>query len=75
MQKTWANAPGFPPLRGKPGIDPLIGQGNKGEQSWPKEYGSSDEIEFDFAGFIKMMGGEYFFAPSIGFLKNIEGNN
>jgi Dyp-type peroxidase family len=71
IQKTWSNAQGFPPFRGRPGIDPLIGQGNKGGQSWPKQYGINDKIEFDFAGFIKMKGGEYFFAPSIGFLKNI----
>lgn len=71
IQRTWVNSPGFPPFRGRPGIDPLIGQGNKGGQSWPKQYDSEDEIQFDFAGFIKMKGGEYFFAPSIGFLKNI----
>jgi Dyp-type peroxidase family len=71
IQKTWSNAPGFPPLRGRPGIDPLIGQGHEGGQSWPMEYGSHDEINFDFSGYIKMKGGEYFFAPSIGFLKNI----
>ena len=71
LQKAWANAPGFPPLRGKPGIDALIGQGHDGGQSWPVEYGSNDEVNFDFSGFINMKGGEYFFAPSIGFLKNI----
>ena len=62
LQKTWCNAPGFPPLRGRPGIDGLIGQGNAGEQSWPKQYDNSEEVKFDFAGFIKMKGGEYFFA-------------
>jgi Dyp-type peroxidase family len=71
IQKAWANAPRFPILKGKTGIDPLIGQGHEGGQKWPKQYGSTNEIKFDFAGFIKMMGGEYFFAPSIGFLKNI----
>jgi Dyp-type peroxidase family len=71
IQKAWANAPGFPPFRGKPGIDPMIGQGNKGGQSWPTQYNSEKEVKFNFAGFIKMKGGEYFFAPSIGFLKNI----
>jgi len=71
LQKAWSNAPGFPPLRGRPGIDPLIGQGNNGEQSWPKQYDNSEEVKFDFAGFIKMKGGEFFFAPSITFLKNI----
>lgn len=71
LQNAWSNAPGFPLLRGRPGIDPLIGMGHEGGQSWPKEYGSKTEINFDIAGFIKMQGGEYFFAPSIGFLKNI----
>ncbi len=65
------STPGFPPFRGKPGIDPLIGQGNEGGQSWPIQYGSKEEIEFNFAGHIKMKGGEYFFTPSIGFLKNL----
>ena len=71
IQNTWSNAPGFPPLRGKPGIDPLIGQGEQGGQNWPKRYGSEDEVKFDFAGFVHMQGGEYFFAPSLGFLRNL----
>jgi Dyp-type peroxidase family len=71
IQKTWANAPAFPPLKGRPGIDALIGQGHEGGQSWPIVYGSRDEIDFDFSGFINMKGGEYFFAPSISYLKNI----
>jgi Dyp-type peroxidase family len=71
IQKAWANAPGFPPFRGKPGIDPLIGQGHQGGQSWPKQFGDEQEIEFNFSGFVTMKGGEYFFAPGIGFLKNI----
>lgn len=71
IQKTWANSPGFPPFRGTPGLDPVIGQGGEGEQSWPIEYGSRNKIDFNFSGFVKMKGGEYFFAPSISFLKNI----
>jgi Dyp-type peroxidase family len=71
IQKAWSNAPGFPPLRGKPGIDPLIGQGNKGGQRWPKSYDSNEKVKFDFAGFVHMKGGEYFFAPSIGFLNTM----
>jgi Dyp-type peroxidase family len=80
IQQTWVNNPKFNPrtfglgsIFGRnPGIDPLIGQGNKGSQGWPKEYDKRKEVDFDFAGFIKMRGGEYFFAPSIGFLKNID---
>jgi Dyp-type peroxidase family len=71
IQNTWSNAPGFPPFRGHPGIDPLTGQGSKGEQHWPKRYGSEEEVGFDFAGFVQMKGGEYFFAPSLGFLRNL----
>jgi deferrochelatase/peroxidase EfeB len=71
LQKAWSNAAHFPPLKGLTGIDPLIGQGNAGSQSWPVKYNSTDEVKFDFAGFIKMMGGEYFFAPSVGFLKGL----
>ena len=71
IQHTWVNAPGFPPFRGRPGVDPLISQGNAGEQCWPKQYGSEDEFKFNFAGFIKMRGGEYFFAPSLTFLKSL----
>ncbi|UZS00203.1 Dyp-type peroxidase [Chondrinema litorale] len=71
MQKTWANKVRFPPFRDKTGIDPLIGQGNKGSQKWPESYNNKKEFDFDFGGFISMKGGEYFFAPSIDFLKNL----
>ena len=71
IQNTWSNARGFPPFRGNPGIDPLTGQGHPGGQSWPKRYGSRDEVKFDFADVVRMKGGEYFFAPSLGFLRNL----
>jgi len=71
IQKTWANKPDFPPFRGKPGIDPITGQGDTEKQKWPKSYGSGITEEFHLGGFVSMKGGEYFFAPSIGFLKSI----
>ncbi len=71
IQNTWSNAPRFPPLRGMTGIDPLTGQGDEGSQSWPERYGSETEVKFDFAGFVRMRGGEYFFAPSLGFLRSL----
>jgi Dyp-type peroxidase family len=71
IQRRWANTPAFPPFRGKPGIDPLIGQGHDGEQSWPKQYDSKEEYQFNFHGFIRLKGGEYFFAPSVGFLTSL----
>ena len=61
IQRAWSNAPAFPPFRGKPGVDPMIGQGHAGGQSWPVQYGSEHTTDFNFAGIIKMKGGEYFF--------------
>ncbi len=72
MQSAWANNPGF--VTPDAGVDPVIGQANGGEapQNWPKEWGNAHEtIAFDFKGFVKMLGGEYFFAPSLTFLKNL----
>ena len=52
IQQTWVNNPKFNPrafglgsIFGRnPGIDPLIGQGNKGSQGWPKEYDKRKEV-------------------------------
>ncbi|BDS11276.1 Dyp-type peroxidase [Aureispira anguillae] len=70
LQKAWANNPAFP--RPKTGIDPVIGAGKKVEQQWPKTYNSKDKVDFYFGDFVTMRGGEYFFAPSIGFLNKID---
>ena len=61
----------------EPGIDPVIGQpgGNGvGQQKWPAQWDDPREKHkpFDFHGFVTLKGGEYFFAPSIYFLRNIE---
>ncbi|MDB5327023.1 MAG: hypothetical protein JWM57_2592, partial [Phycisphaerales bacterium] len=67
------------------GIDPVIGQEAAVPtppnppsipQSWPTEWGDEDfaahpKAKFSFGGFVTMKGGEYFFAPSLPFLKNI----
>ena len=76
-QQTWANnarflrglAPGEPPT----GIDPVIGQG--GDQAartqlWPRG-GGQEPVPFSFADFVRMRGGEYFFAPSRSFLREV----
>jgi Dyp-type peroxidase family len=76
-QQSWANNPNFPLQPGGPhGIDPVIGQGpnNPGEQKLPKEWdnpalGANNTCSF--AGFVSMKGGEYFFSPSLTFLKNL----
>lgn len=80
MQHNWANNEGF--VKGKVGIDPVIGQSNSASpssQNWRPHYGDETEPdnpedketkEFLFHGFVKMKGGEFFFAPSMAFLRN-----
>ncbi|RYF32832.1 MAG: peroxidase [Comamonadaceae bacterium] len=77
-QQIWANNPGFPLQPGGPhGIDPVIGQGPNvaGQQKLPKEWdqeaGGPTDDSVPFAGFVKMKGGEYFFSPSLTFLKSL----
>jgi deferrochelatase/peroxidase EfeB len=69
MQSSWANNSSF--VKSGTGVDPVIGQTTGGEppQNWPKEWGNAHStIPFDFHSFVKMLGGEYFFAPCISFL-------
>ena len=70
-QQTWANNPGFPIVPPPaPGIDPVMANGSASTQNWPKAWGvATPTTPFAFEGFVKMKGGEYFFAPSLGFLK------
>lgn len=59
----------------KIGDDPLVGQHECAKQRWHKNDNAnapaSDKRLFHFGGHVTLQGGEYFFAPSIGFLKNI----
>jgi Dyp-type peroxidase family len=86
MQRGWANNQGFVKLdpEGAPitGIDPVIGQldsekadGPKPDrinQIWRPEYDKAQPTKEAFFGnFVKMRGGEFFFAPSISFLRGL----
>jgi Dyp-type peroxidase family len=75
IQRTWADNPNFPKRLILPdtGDDPLIGQDTdrNAAQNWSKGWGNSDRKRVNFGGYITLMGGDYFFAPSISFLKNI----
>jgi Dyp-type peroxidase family len=55
-------------------IDGVIGQGNNNKllQEYPLKWGEKERRKIEsLKGFVTMQGGEYFFAPSITFLKNI----
>jgi Dyp-type peroxidase family len=72
IQQNWANSPDGPSKN--IGVDPVIGQtqaGNNPAQQWPITWGNSVKAPADFHGFVTMKGGEYFFAPSVKFLKQI----
>lgn len=67
IQKMWVNNAGF--VRPGTGTDPVIAQGAVSTQSWPRAWGQQGATDFDFGGFVKLKGGEFFFAPSVPFLK------
>ena len=72
-QQSWVNSSAF---AGNTGIDGVIANGKNppGMQKWPKVWGQSASgpmVSFDFSGFVTMKGGEYFFAPSLTFLRTL----
>lgn len=79
IQRTWIDNPNFPEFllfKGlNTGDDALIGQHPRASQKWPRHWGRSgrflDRTTFNFGGYVHLRGGEYFFAPSLSFLKNV----
>ena len=78
IQKIWANNASFPLSNpaGDSGIDPIIGQSvspapaSDRTYAWPAVFGQAGTpVTKDFQQFVKMKGGQYFFAPSIAGLK------
>jgi Dyp-type peroxidase family len=69
MQRMWANNPDVP--RRDAGQDALVGRGADARRSVPRGWDDPDRVPFDFRTFVRMRGGEYFFAPSIRVLKHI----
>jgi Dyp-type peroxidase family len=63
------------------GLDPLIGQKHptspgaaQPARNWPSAWGQpTKKCPVDFAGFVSMKGGEYFFSPSLTFLRSLDG--
>ncbi|NES82159.1 MAG: hypothetical protein F6K10_12590 [Moorea sp. SIO2B7] len=56
------------------GLDPIIGQGKDKtiSQRWSKEWNKEEQLDFHFSGYVIPRGGEYFFAPSLSFLRSLK---
>lgn len=79
IQRTWVDNEHFPTgvftfgiLRRDTGDDPLIGQDRNEAQRWPRKWGdaSGGRKTFNFESAVTLEGGEYFFAPSLSFLRS-----
>lgn len=74
MQKRWLNDENFP--REANGRDPISGQGEPWRpQKWQSLNDSDISTKLSFGDFVQLKGGDYFFAPSITFLKNLRGES
>ena len=78
IQRTWADNEHFPsgiPTLGlfqkDTGDDPVIGQDPDESQRWAKTWGEKGKKAFNFESAVTLKGGEYFFAPSIPFLRSL----
>jgi len=80
IQRTWVDNEHFPTgiptlgiLQKDTGDDPLIGQDRDETQRWPNSWGNKDggKKSFNFESEIRLKGGEYFFAPSVAFLRSL----
>ncbi|MEA5469012.1 Dyp-type peroxidase [Spirulina sp. 06S082] len=67
IQSAWANQPKF--VQVDVGPDPVISP--PGSQNWTKEWGKEATENRPFKLWMKVKGGEYFFAPSISCLANM----
>ena len=79
IQRTWVDNPNFPdnvlnlPFTDDTGDDPLIGQDLSEKQRWPKKWNDKNagRTKFNLEAAVALKGGEYFFAPSLPFLKGL----
>jgi hypothetical protein len=76
--QEYANDPDFGPVEGgKMGLDPIASRStNKKvlpQQTWPSEWGSDEKpVTAGFWGAVTPKGGEYFFTPSLSFLRSLQ---
>jgi Dyp-type peroxidase family len=72
IQEKWVNNPLFPAAYA--GSDPVIGQGADSKGWFASKHGNPFSMQNEsFGQFVHMKGGEYFFTPSIAFLKSLLG--
>jgi len=73
LQRVWFDNPRFPEILAETGDCPLIGQDGDAPQRWRAAWGdeNAERFRINFGDWIRLKGGEYFFAPSVGFLQNI----
>lgn len=71
IQREWANEPDF--IKKDTGIDLIIGNGNFPSTSqYPTKWGKAGSSSASFGQFVTLKGGEYFFTPSLPFLRTIK---
>ena len=69
-QSTWANNPAFPIGGSAPGVDQVMGHGTRPKTKCPVAWnGAATKTVNAAPQAVTMKGGEYFFMPSIAFLK------
>ena len=70
IQTNWVNNPDFPQTSS--GSDPILGQGIVSKGKFAVTYDNAASLqEESFNSFVTLKGGEYFFAPSVPFLKSL----
>jgi Dyp-type peroxidase family len=78
IQADCANNPGFPGVphgTPEPGVDGVMGNGPRGPINSPLEWGGSDtRATRNIAPVVTLKGGEYFFMPSLAFLRSLSAN-
>ncbi len=74
-QRLWVDNVGFPAVPSgtpQPGLDPVIGQGARPPQTYPTRWAGTTATEVHaIAQAVHMKGGEYFFMPSLAFLRSL----
>jgi Dyp-type peroxidase family len=76
VQAKWANTTEFFDKNGV-GIDPIVGQYEAGDaseyQKWHLNWGVNEGVKaFNFESSVVLKGGEFFFTPSISFLRSLK---